>query len=162
MTDFTISTLNRRCFGAISVLGALTAGGVLAAPAAAQAGAWESFQERCLAPMRLFEEPVVAGLDPTEEDEAGAARYALPGGGVLAVEPAPRDGRAACSVIAPSEGAAAAFDAWIADAVQSGRYIRVAPDVWHSYQWIEPVLQIEKWDDDAGLKLRALETRLES
>jgi len=131
-------------------------------PVAAQAGAWGVFETRCLAALENLVPPVVAGL--RQGVRAGdVTRYALDGGLALWVEHAPGDGLLACAVHDPQGRPVPGFDAWIADAVAAGRYVPVAGGRWHSHQWIEPILEIEKQGGGAGaLTLRIVETGLEA
>jgi len=133
----------------------------LGLPAAAQAGAWEAFEARCLSALQDFAPPVVAGLGPGTRDGA-VTRYALDGERVLRTEAAPDDGRRACAVHDPAGAPVPGFDTWIGDAVQAGRYVPVAPGRWHSHRWSEPVLEVQKTRAGGALTLRILETNLEA
>jgi hypothetical protein len=42
------------------------------------------------------------------------------------------------------------------------RYLPVAEGRWHSHQWIEPILEIEKQGGAGALTLRIVETDLEA
>ena len=130
-------------------------------PATAQAGAWADFQTRCLSALENLTPPVVAGLG-TGVREGDVTRYALAGGRLLIVDRAPDDGLSACAVIDPAGAPVPGFDAWIAGAVDAGRYVPVAEARWHSNHWIEPVLEVQKDNDVGGLMLRILETDLEA
>jgi len=130
-------------------------------PAAAQAGAWADFETRCLSALENLVPPVVAGLGEGRRDGA-VTHYALAGDRVLIVDRAPGDGLTSCAVHDPSGGPVPGFDAWIARAVTAGRYVPVAEGRWHSHQWIEPILEVQKDSGAQGVTLRIVETRLEA
>ena len=134
---------------------------LLALPAAARAGAWEDFAARCLAPMADQAAPVTAGPGAGRA-EGTVTRHALAGGRVLVLERAPDDGFSACAVIDPAATGSPEFDAWIAAALDKGRYVPVGAGRWQSHEWIEPVLEIQKHSGAQGLMLRIVETRLEA
>ncbi len=130
-------------------------------PMAAYADGWTEFQNRCLTALETLLPPVVEGLTPVATG-GETEEYALPEARRLVVESAPANGLSACSVIDPTGTAEVGFDAWIADMVTQDRYIEVAPGIWHSNQWIEPILALQKRYDNGVLTLRALETNLDS
>lgn len=130
-------------------------------PMAAHADGWAEFQNRCLTALETLLPPIVDGLPPVAI-HGETKEYALPEARRLVVESAPTNGLSACSVIDPTGTAEAGFDTWIADMIAQDRYIEVAPDTWHSNQWIEPALELQKRHDNGVLTLRALETNLEA
>ncbi|SEL56096.1 hypothetical protein SAMN05443999_10686 [Roseovarius azorensis] len=130
-------------------------------PMSAHADGWSEFHTRCLTALEALAPPVVAGLGQGEAAN-GSLSYDLPKGGQLLVEESPPDGLSACSVTDPTGASEAGFDTWIAEAVATGRYIPAEADTWHSNQWIEPVLALQKRHDDGNLTLRIVETHLEA
>jgi hypothetical protein len=47
-------------------------------------------------------------------------------------------------------------------AVSTQKYVKMGEDLWHSFEWIEPVLAVSKRREGDGVILRILETDLES
>ena len=126
---------------------------------------WEAFQARCLMPFEALFQPIVEGLMPSHTQQEEAPRYELPEGAELVIEWMPEDGRRACALVVYAPGTEDVFDAWIAKALQEQRYTPVddMPGTWHSFEWIEPVLAVQKRrGDDGALILRVVETDLES
>ncbi len=126
---------------------------------------WEAFQARCLMPFEALFQPIVEGLMPADVQQEDTPRYELPEGSELVIERMPKDGHRACSLVVYAPGAEAAFDAWIAVELQQQRYVPAEdmPGTWHSFEWIEPVLAVQKRrGDDGALILRVVETELES
>ncbi len=163
MTDFVTRNHPGRDPGlyARKAPGAALAFGIALLPMAAHADGWPEFHTRCLTPLEALAPPVVAGLGQGEAVN-GSLRYDLPKGGQLLVEKSPPDGLSACSVTDPTGASETAFDTWIAEAVVTGRYIPAESGIWHSNQWIEPVLALQKYRDSGNFTLRILETHLEA
>jgi hypothetical protein len=163
MTDFATRNHPGRDPGpyARKALGAAFGLGIAFLPMFAHADGWSEFHTRCLTALEALAPPVVAGLGQGEAAN-GSLRYDLPDGGHLLVEKSPPDGLSACSVTDPTGASEAGFDTWIAEAIASGRYIPAEADTWHSNQWIEPVLALQKHRDDGNLTLRIVETHLEA
>ena len=130
-------------------------------PLAAQAGGWEEFQARCVDSFENMSLPIVEGLVemPLSRDEAG---YVLSDDESLVLELAPDDGEMACRLEDQTGEAGAAFDAWIAEGVKTERYEEIDTGHWQSYEWIEPVVAVQKWDEGGTVILRILVTDLES
>ncbi len=130
-------------------------------PLAAQAGGWDEFQARCVESFENMSLPIVEGLAerPVVQDEA---RYVVSGKEALVLELAPDDGEMACRLEDQTGEAGAAFDAWIAEGVKTERYEEIEAGHWQSYEWIEPVVAVQKWDEGGTVILRILVTDLES
>ncbi|MCF6234305.1 MAG: hypothetical protein L3J36_14570 [Rhodobacteraceae bacterium] len=133
-------------------------------PLAAQAGGWDAFQARCIDAFENLSLPVVAGLPelterPPGQDEAG---YALSDTEALVLELAPDDGEMACRLEDQTGQAGLGFDAWITEGVKTERYEEVGDGHWQSYEWVEPVVAVQKWDEGGTVVLRILVTDLES
>jgi hypothetical protein len=130
-------------------------------PMAAQAGAWEEFQTRCLTPYEAMFPPILDGLERIEAN-ADTPTYLLPGGGKLVINLVPDEGFSSCCLNDPSGQSGQAFDQWIAEAVSTQSYVEMGENLWHSYQWIEPVLAVSKRHYGGAVILQVLETELES
>jgi len=130
-------------------------------PMAAQAGAWEEFQARCLTPYESMFPPIYSGLEQVEADE-NTNTYLLPGGARLVIDLLPDEGFSACYVLDPSGQSEQAFDQWISEAVGTQRYEKMGTDLWYSYQWIEPVLAVSKRHEGNAVILQILETDLDA
>ena len=163
MTDFATRNHPGRDPGpyARKALGAAFGLGIAFLPMFAHADGWSEFHTRCLTALEALAPPVVAGLGQGEAAN-GSIRYDLPKGGQLLVEKSPPDGLLACSVTDPTGASEAGFDTWLTEAVATGRYIPAEAGTWHSNQWIEPVLALQKHHDDKNFTLRIVETHLEA
>ena len=130
-------------------------------PMAAQAGGWDEFQARCVDSFENMSLPIVEGLVemPPVGDEAG---YVLGDDAALVLELAPDDGEMACRLEDRSGQAGSAFDSWMAEGVRTERYEEVGEDSWQSYEWVEPVVAVQKRRDGDTVILRILVTDLES
>ena len=130
-------------------------------PMAAQAGAWVEFQARCLTPYESMFPPIFDGLEELGAD-ADRPTYLLPDGAKLVIDLVPDGGFSACSVEDPSGKSEQAFDLWINQAVDAGRYVEMGENLWYSYQWIEPVVAVSKHHEGNAVILQIMETDLES
>jgi hypothetical protein len=130
-------------------------------PLTAQAGGWEEFQARCLDPYENLFPPIVDGLEPVSSSENEPA-YRLSDREVLVIELTPEDAASACRLDDQTGQSAAAFDEWISSAVAAGRYEKVGPDTWNSFEWIEPRVAVQKRQQGGSVTLRVMETELES
>ena len=130
-------------------------------PIAAQAGGWDAFQTRCVDPFENLSLPIIEGLKPaaSHDNEPG---YWLNSRDKLVLELAPDNGEMACRLEDQTGEASAAFDAWIAERVKTRRYEEIEAGHWQSYEWIEPVVTVQKWDEGRTVVLRILVTDLES
>lgn len=130
-------------------------------PVAAQAGGWDAFQARCVDAFENLSLPIVEGLKPaaSRDNEPG---YWLNNRDKLVLELAPDDGEMACRLEDQTGEAGAAFDTWIAEGVKTSRYEEIEAGHWQSYEWIEPVVAVQKWDEGKTVVLRILVTDLES
>lgn len=140
---------------------ALAAALLGALPAAAGAGGWEAFHDRCVTPLENLAPPLIADLERIDSD-GSTDRYTLPDGGQMLVEHDPQDGLSACTITDPTGAAEAGFDQWLGQQIAGGRYVPAGAETWHSHEWIEPVLALRKWQEGGILFLRMLETRLET
>ena len=95
----------------------------------------------------------------SKENEPG---YRLTDLEVLVVELAPDDATSACRLDDQTGKSAAGFDTWIAAAVAAGRYEKISDDTWHSHEWIEPRIAVQKRLHGSSVVLRVMETDLES
>ncbi len=130
-------------------------------PMAAQAGAWEEFQARCLTPYESMFPPIFDGLEEIGAD-ADSSTYLLPGGARMVINLVPDGGFSACYVNDPSGQSEQAFDQWIDEAVTTRRYVQMDANIWHSFEWIEPVLAVSKRHENGAVILQIMETDLES
>lgn len=130
-------------------------------PMAAQAGAWEEFQARCLMPYESMFPPIFDGLEELGSD-VDRPTYLLPDGGRMVINLVPEGGFSACSVMDPSGKSEQAFDRWITQAVDAGRYEKTGENLWYSYQWIEPVVAVSKRHEGDAVILQILETDLDA
>lgn len=130
-------------------------------PLPARAGAWEEFQARCLTPYEAMFPPILDGLERIEAD-VDTPTYLLPGGAKLVINLVPDEGFSSCYLSDPSGRSERAFDQWIKEAVSTQSYVEMGGNLWHSYQWIEPVLAVSKRREGDTVILQVLETDLES
>ncbi len=130
-------------------------------PMAAQAGAWEEFQARCLTPYESMFPPIFDGLQEVGSDP-DKPTYLLPGGGEMVINLVPETGFSACYIKDPSGQSEQAFDQWIKQAVEAQRYEKVGKNLWYSYQWIEPVVAVSKRHVGDAVILQILETDLDA
>lgn len=130
-------------------------------PGTAIAGGWEEFHERCVIPLESLAPPLTGTLERISGD-GSTDRYALPDDRQMLVEHDPQDGLSACAITDPSGAAEAGFDLWLGQQIATGRYVPAGAQTWHSHEWTEPILELQKRRDGGVLVLRMLETRLEA
>ena len=137
------SVLRRYCVGITSVLFSA----LLATTLPAHAGGWEEFLKRCVTPMEAGGQPAVIGLDLIDEDPVGQA-FDLPGETHIAIRPPFQAFGLQCLVVtAPIDPAKLAFDDWITEVVEGGRYAADA-DIesrWRSLGEIEAPMALDAW-----------------
>lgn len=144
--------------GTASVIGLISAG-------TANADIWDVFEARCLVPFEHQSFADIAELKPVPVEE-DVKRFALTDADgtqlVLELENEPDDGLRSCLVSGPSSDSLGAFEAWMAEMLAGERYVEVEDNIWHSQFWIEPVLEIKRFEREGEVVLRILETELET
>jgi len=137
----------RRC--AISVALAVSGTALSASPYAQN---WAAFVTRCLEPFERFAPVDLDGLVEIGHIVDG---FHLTKGAMLLLN-TDDTGTRSCTVMGP--GLAKGFETWRAQAETDNRYVQIAPGIWHSSEWIEPVIEVRRGADFVTV----VETDLES
>ena len=153
MTKIDKKPLYGTAYGIAAILlsGALSAS---SADANSAQDSWKAFQIRCLLPFEDFKPAVVEDLAPVAGRDGA---YQLDNGAVLIIGGEDDLGIRSCAV--QGSGLVKGYKEWSALVLQTGLYRETdTPGLWMSYEWIEPVIFVEK---TPGM-MRVVESELET